>query len=156
MGIPRDEILSSRVNICEIAAPAGYTPQDFVELVKKHKIAFYEKKLGQLFCRESSRQIVEMLLSECRRARVEIKTSCTVTEARRTNVFEVETSQGLLKAEKLIVACGGLSFPKIGASDLGYRIARQFGLKIIEQQHIGAALEAKLFDQFRKRTIVRI
>ncbi|HEX3102053.1 MAG TPA: aminoacetone oxidase family FAD-binding enzyme, partial [Pyrinomonadaceae bacterium] len=126
-----ENFISQNPHFCK-SALAGYTPQDFVELVKKHKIAFYEKKLGQLFCRESSRAIVEMLLTECRRARVEIKTGCTVSEVKRPDLFEIETSHGLLKAASLVVACGGLSFPKIGASDLGYRIARQFGLKIVE------------------------
>ena len=126
-----ENFISQNPHFCK-SALAGYTPQDFVELVKKYKIAFYEKKLGQLFCRESSRQIVEMLLAECKKARVEIKTSCTVGSVTRADVFEVETSHGQFVADKLVVACGGLSFPKIGASDLGYRIARQFGLKIVE------------------------
>ena len=126
-----ENFISQNPHFCK-SALAGYTPQDFVELVKKHKIAFYEKKLGQMFCHESSRQIVEMLLAECRRFRVDIKTSCPVSDVRRSDVFEIETSHGVLKADKLVVACGGLSFPKIGATDLGYRIARQFGLKIVE------------------------
>ncbi len=126
-----ENFISQNPHFCK-SALAGYTPQDFVELVRKHKIAFYEKKIGQLFCRESSRQIVEMLQAECRRARVEIKTSCTVSSVSRPDLFEIETSHGTLKAERLAIACGGLSFPKIGASDLGYRIARQFGLKIVE------------------------
>ncbi len=126
-----ENFISQNPHFCK-SALAGYTPQDFVDLVRKHKIAFYEKKAGQLFCRESSRQIVEMLLAECRKARVEIITSCTVSSVSRSDVFEVETSHGQFIAEKLVVACGGLSFPKIGASDLGYRIARQFGLKIVE------------------------
>ncbi len=126
-----ENFISQNPHFCK-SALAGYTPQDFVELVQKHRIAFFEKKLGQLFCRESSRQIVEMLLTECRKARVEIKTNCPVREVRRTDLFEVETDQGVFAAENLVMACGGLSFPKIGASDLGYRIARQFGLKIVE------------------------
>lgn len=114
------------------SALARYTPQDFVELVKKHRIEFYEKKLGQLFCRESSRLIVEMLLAECDRAKVEIRTGCSVKDVRRNDCFEVETNQGVFSAENLVVATGGLSFPKIGATDFGYRIARQFGLKLTE------------------------
>jgi predicted Rossmann fold flavoprotein len=113
------------------SALARYTPQDFVELVKKHKIDFYEKKLGQLFCRENSRLIVEMLLNECARAKVEIRTNCSVKNVSRDNLFEVETNQGVFKSENLVIATGGLSFPKIGATDFGYKIARQFGLKIV-------------------------
>ena len=73
-----------------------------------------------------------MLVTECRKARVEIKTTCTISDVRRADLFEIETNYGHLKAEKLVVACGGLSFPKIGASDFGYLIARQFGLKVVE------------------------
>jgi predicted Rossmann fold flavoprotein len=114
------------------SALARYTPHDFVELVRRHGIEFYEKKLGQLFCRESSRKIVEMLLAECHRARVEIRAGCTVRNVRKDNFFEIETNQGVFSAENLVVATGGLSFPKIGATDFGYRIARQFGLKVLE------------------------
>ena len=114
------------------SALARYTPQDFIALVRKHKIAYYEKKLGQLFCRESSRAIVDMLLAECKAAHVDIKTGCTIGSVRRGDTFEVDTSRGTFRSEQLVVACGGLSFPKVGASDLGYRIARQFGLKVVE------------------------
>ena len=114
------------------SALAGYTPNDFVELVKRHKIPFYEKTLGQLFCRESSGAVVEMLLKECRRSRVEVVTSCTVASVSRPDTFETETNCGTFISDKLIIASGGLSFPKIGATSLGYDIARQFGLKIVE------------------------
>ncbi len=126
-----ENFLSQNAHFCK-SALAGYTPQDFVELVTKHKIAFYEKKLGQLFCRDSSRQIVDMLVTECRKARVAVMTGCRVHDVWWRDGFEVETDHGVFAAEKLVVACGGLSFPKIGASDLGYRIATQFGLKIVE------------------------
>ena len=112
------------------SALARYTPQDFIELVKKHKIEFYEKKLGQLFCRESSRKIVEMLLLECEKAKVKILTNCAVKNLEKNSFFEIETNQGKFTSESLVIASGGLSFPKIGATDFGYRIAQQFGLKI--------------------------
>lgn len=112
------------------SALARYTPQDFTELVKKHKIAFYEKKLGQLFCRERSHQIVEMLLAECKAAKVRIQTGCSVRSISKNDRFSVETTQGTYECDSLVVATGGLSFPKIGATDIGYRIAKQFGLKI--------------------------
>lgn len=113
------------------SALSRYSPQDFIDLIKKHRIAFYEKKLGQLFCRDSSRQIVEMLLTECRSAKVEIRTNCRVLELSKPSSFKVHTDQGDFDAENVVVACGGLSFPKIGATDLGFRIARQFELKVI-------------------------
>ncbi|MBX7054555.1 MAG: NAD(P)/FAD-dependent oxidoreductase [Pyrinomonadaceae bacterium] len=125
------------------SALAGYTPQDFLALVKRHRIGFFEKTLGQLFCRESSRQIVEMLLSECGRARVTIRTGCSVKCVSHDGRFMVETSDGSFSAGRLVVACGGLSFAKVGATDLGYRIARQFGHKIVETRPSLVALAAK-------------
>ncbi len=149
-----ENFISQNPHFCK-SALAGYTPQDFVELVKKHRIAFYEKKLGQLFCRESSRQIVEMLRAECRKARVEIKTGCIVSGVRRSDLFEIETSHGQVKAERLVIACGGLSFPKIGASDLGYRVARQFGLKIVETRPslVAMVLAGEKFGQLAGASI---
>jgi predicted Rossmann fold flavoprotein len=126
------------------SALARYTPQDFVELVKKHRIQFYEKKLGQLFCKESSRQIVELLLEECRAAKVEIRTNCEVKNVAKNELFEIETNQGVFQSESLVIATGGLSFPKIGASDFGYKIARQFGLKIVETR---ASLVPLVFEK---------
>ncbi len=76
--VEAENFVSNNSHFCK-SALARYTPQDFIELVKRHRIEFYEKKLGQLFCRESSRQIVEMLLSECRQAKVEIRTNCAVS-----------------------------------------------------------------------------
>lgn len=113
------------------SALARYTPEDFVRLVKKHGIEFYEKKLGQLFCRTNSRQIVEMLLAECRRSNVVVKTGAAVRDVRKDDRFLIETSAGVISCESLVIATGGLSFSKIGATDFGYRVARQFGLKIV-------------------------
>jgi len=126
-----ENFVSQNPHFCK-SALSRFTPQDFVELVRKHRIDYYEKKLGQLFCRGSSRAIVDMLLAECRAARVEVRTGCRVASVRRGDLFEVETSDGVIRGRSLVVACGGLSFPKIGATDLGYRVARQFGLKITE------------------------
>lgn len=136
-----ENYISENPHFCK-SALARYTPQDFVELVKKHRIEFYEKKLGQLFCRESSVQIVEMMLDECRAAKVEIRTNCSVKALRKiektanaqlkTNAFEIETNQGAFVCESVVIATGGLSIPHIGATDFGYKIARQFNLKIVE------------------------
>ena len=139
--VKAENFVSRNPHFCK-SALARYTPHDFIELVKKHRIEFYEKKLGQFFCRDSSRQIVEMLSAECRRAKVEIRTNCAVKNIRKNDSFEVETAQGNFTAESLVVATGGLSFPKIGATDFGYRIARQFGLKIIETRPALVALVA--------------
>lgn len=126
-----ENFISQNPHFCK-SALARYTPNDFIELVKKHRIEFYEKKLGQMFCRESSRKILEMLLAECEKAKVEIRTNCNVKTVRKDDLFEIETNQGVFSCAKLVIATGGLSFPKIGATDFGYRIARQFGLKIVE------------------------
>lgn len=125
------------------SALSRFTPQDFIDLVRSHRIDFYEKKLGQLFCRNSSREIVEMLLTECRRAKVRVETSCNVRQVRDSDRFEVDTTNGLFAADKLVVACGGLSFRKVGSTDLGYLIARQFGLTIVETRPSLVALVAK-------------
>jgi predicted Rossmann fold flavoprotein len=129
--VSANNFISQNPHFCK-SALARYTPQDFVELVKKHKIQYYEKKLGQLFCRESSRQIVEMLLAECEKAKVEIRLNCSVKNIAKDDFFSIETNQGIFECESLVIATGGLSFPKIGATDFGYKIARQFGLKIVE------------------------
>lgn len=148
LNVTAENFISQNPHFCR-SALAGYTPRDFIELVKKHRIPFYEKKLGQLFCRESSRAIVEMLLTECRRARVEIRTLCTVTEVGRGDEFSVETSHGRFTARNLVIACGGLSFPKIGATDLGYRLARQFGLKVVQTRPslVGLVLEGRKYAE---------
>ena len=137
-----ENFVSKNPHFCK-SALASYTPQDFVELVRKHKVNYYEKKLGQLFCRESSRQIVDMLLTECRRAKVEIRTSCSVKGVEKHTSFDVETSNGNIQSEKLVIACGGLSFPKIGASDLGYKVAHQFNIKLEETRPSLVAMQLK-------------
>ena len=126
-----ENFISTNPHFCK-SALARYTPQDFVELVKKYKIDFYEKKLGQLFCRESSRHIVEMLLTECGKADVQLQLDCSVKKVERSEFFELETTRGKLTSKSLVIATGGLSFPKIGASDFGYRIGKQFSLKFTE------------------------
>lgn len=131
LDVSADNFVSQNPHFAK-SALSRYTPRDFLELVHKHKIRYYEKKLGQLFCRESSRQIVEMLLAECRTSKVRILTSCAVERVDKSDTFSVQTDQGIFRSSRLVVATGGLSFPKIGATDLGYRIATQFGIEIVE------------------------
>jgi hypothetical protein len=146
-----NNFISKNPHFCK-SALARYTPQDFVSLVKKHRIPFYEKKLGQLFCRKSSRQIVQMLLDECREGKVRIRVKCTVKDISKNGEFTVETNQGVFQSGSLVMATGGLSFPKIGASDFGYKIARQFGLKIVETRPALVPLEfdKSVPDEFKK------
>lgn len=112
------------------SALARYTPADFVALVERHGIAYHEKKLGQLFCDGSARQIINLLLAECADARVEIRCDCRVRSVERGDKFRVETEQGSFTSASLVVATGGLSIPQLGATDFGYRLARQFNLRI--------------------------
>ena len=128
-----ENYLSAQPDFCK-SALARYTPWDFIALVEAHGLAYHEKKLGQQFCDESARGIIDLLLAECVAAGVEIRTSCRVEEVRKTDRFEVMTSDGAFRAESLVLATGGLSFPKLGASDFGYRMARQFGLGITEMR----------------------
>jgi predicted Rossmann fold flavoprotein len=124
-----DNFVSANPHFCK-SALARYTPADFIALVEKHGINYHEKKLGQLFCDESSQQIIDMLLSECADAGVEIRCGCEVRTVSHENGFSLETNQGQFVSPSLIIATGGLSIAPLGATDFGYRIARQFGLKI--------------------------
>jgi hypothetical protein len=127
-----ENFLSGEPAFCR-SALARYTPQDFIDLVERHGIAYHEKKLGQLFCDGSSREIVAMLTDECAAAAVRIDTNVEPGEIGRTadGVFTVRSGGGEFRARALVVAAGGLSFPKLGGSDLAFRLARQFGLRII-------------------------
>ena len=123
--------LSKNPHFCK-SALAQYTPQDFIALVEKHRIAYHEKKLGQLFCDKTSDEIVRMLESECRDAGVEIQTDRSVSAITRSGGrFKIETSEEDFDCESLVIATGGLSIPKMGATDFGYRVAKQFGLGIV-------------------------
>jgi predicted Rossmann fold flavoprotein len=126
-----ENYISANPHFCK-SALARYTPSDFISLVEKHNIAYHEKKLGQLFCDGSSRQIIEMLLDECALSGVLIRCDCRVLSVQKEAAFKVETNQGSFVSSSLVIATGGLSIPTLGATDFGYRIARQFGLSIEE------------------------
>jgi len=115
------------------SALARYTPADFIALVEKHGITYHEKTLGQLFCDGPAQQIVAMLEAECRTVGVRIQTNVNVEQVSRENSFLLRArDDGEFRAESLVVATGGLSIPKMGATGFGYDLARQFGLKIVE------------------------
>lgn len=137
-----ENFISANPHFCK-SALARYTPDDFVTLVRKHGIAYHEKKPGQLFCDGSAREIVGMLERECEWAGVQIFTGAKVSEVRCSDDFEVATGAGLFVAPAVVVATGGLSIPKIGATSFGYDLARQFGLKI---QPCRPALVPLVFD----------
>jgi len=123
--------LSANPHFCK-SALARYTPADFIALVERHGIAYHEKELGQLFCDDSSKQIVRMLLDECADAGVRIEVGCDVTEVRHSGAaFRLDTSRGGFSAPALVIASGGLSIPSMGASGFGYDLARRFGHHVL-------------------------
>ena len=122
--------LSQNPHFC-ISALSRYTPADFVAMVAAHDIPYHEKTAGQLFCDNSSKDIVTMLLSECDKAGVQIRTHCEIQSVTRHGRFHVNTSAGDFDAASLVVASGGLSIPKMGASGFGYELAAQFGHTIV-------------------------
>lgn len=124
--------LSANPHFCK-SALARYTSAHFIELVERHGIAYHEKELGQLFCDGSSKQIVAMLLAECAAGAVDVRTSCAIASVQVDDdgAFVARTSQGALSAPSLVVATGGLSIPKMGATGIGYQLARQFGHAVL-------------------------
>ncbi len=112
------------------SALARYTPEDFIALVEKHRVPYHEKTLGQLFCDRSARDILAILEDECNEAGVEVHVDMQITGVQRANDFIVSTHRGEFRAQALVVATGGLSIPKIGATSFGYDLARQFGIAL--------------------------
>ena len=130
-GTTAEQFLSANPHF-PISALARYTPWDFVALVDKHRIGWHEKELGQLFCDDSSKQIVRLLLDECSDAGVTVEASCGVQHVRKGGEgFNVGTARGDIEAESLVVATGGLSIASMGASGFGYELARQFGHRVL-------------------------
>lgn len=126
-----ENFISQNPHFCR-SALARFTPQDFIKLVEQHKIKYHEKTLGQLFCDGSASDIIQMLKIECDRGRVQWKMPCAVTGiAHAAQSYTVHTGQGSVTAANLVIATGGLSVPKIGATPFGYKVAEQFGLNIV-------------------------
>jgi predicted Rossmann fold flavoprotein len=148
-GTSPKNFLSQNPHFCK-SALARYSPQDFIDLVERHGIAYHEKELGQLFCDDSSKQIVKMLLDECEWAGVEINTDCQIESIERSDCFVVRSNQGIIFADKLVIASGGLSIPSMGASGFGYDIAKQFGHTIISTRAglVPFTLSGKPLEQY--------
>ena len=122
--------LSNNEHFCK-SAFAKYTQNDFIDLINKHNIKFHEKKLGQLFCTTSAREIIDMLVAECLEQKVKIDTETKVINLfKKETTYTVNTSKGNYNSKALVIATGGLSIPKIGATDFGYKIAKQFNLEV--------------------------
>lgn len=130
-GATPENFLSANPHYCK-SALARYTPWAFIAMVERHDIAYHEKELGQLFCDESSKQIVKMLLDDCAAAGVRIETSCSIERVTHGDAgFHAHTNRGAFGATAMVVASGGLSIPSMGASDFGYELARQFGHTVL-------------------------
>jgi predicted Rossmann fold flavoprotein len=135
--------LSENTHFCK-SALSRYTPQDFLNLVKRYKIAFHEKHKGQLFCDDSAEDIIRMLKTECELGNVAWRMPCKVQDLQATGTgFVISTDLGEFHTQSVVIATGGLSIPKIGATDFSYKIARQFNLKVIEPR---AGLVPLTFD----------
>jgi predicted Rossmann fold flavoprotein len=123
--------LSDNPHFCK-SALSRYTPQDFLSLVKRYKIGFHEKHKGQLFCDDSAEDIIRMLKSECDAGKVQWRMPCSVQAVVKVEQgFEIQTDQGVVFSKNVVIATGGLSIPKIGATDFSFRIAKEFELKVI-------------------------
>ncbi|MDM7941885.1 MAG: NAD(P)/FAD-dependent oxidoreductase [Hydrogenophaga sp.] len=130
---PNKHFISANPNFCR-SALSRYTPADFIALLQRHGVAFHEKHKGQLFCDRSAEDLIQMLLHECEAGGVQRWQPCGVKAVRvdGDGVYELDTDQGTVRSRSVVVATGGLSIPKIGATDFGYRLARQFGLRLVE------------------------
>ncbi len=126
-----EAFLSANPHFCK-SALARYTQHDFIDLVNRHRIAWHEKTLGQLFCDGSARQIVAMLLDECAAVGVDVRVAHKVTRVEKSDRFTVATDQGEFSADSVVLATGGLSIPKMGATGLAHEVARQFRLRVTE------------------------
>lgn len=136
--IAPERFLSANPHFCK-SALSRYTQWDFIELVKQHEIEYFEKETvnglsGQLFCRQSSKQIVAMLLEECQQNGVEIRTQCDTSEVRLAGSYHLTTNQGKFVGNSLVVASGALSIPSLGGSGFGYTLAEQFGIELLPRK----------------------
>lgn len=130
---PHKHFIGENPNFCR-SALSRYTPADFIALVQKHGIAFHEKHKGQLFCDRSAGDLIDLLLAECAAGGVTRWQPCGVKDLRTTadGGYELDTDRGTVQARKMVIATGGLSIPAIGATDFGWRVAKQFGLRVVE------------------------
>ena len=129
-GLP-ERYLSANPHFCK-SALSRYTPRDFIAMVERYRIRYHEKTLGQLFCDGSAREILAMLLTECRATKVDLRLGHRIAGITRTDRFRIETNRGVFEAAALVIATGGLSIPKIGATGFAYETARRFDLPIVE------------------------
>ncbi|BBB65698.1 membrane protein [Undibacterium sp. YM2] len=146
-----NNFLSENPHFCK-SALSRYTPQDFLSLMKRYQIAWHEKHKGQLFCDDSAEDIIRMLKAECDAGKVDWRMGCKVDEVQQQELggFLLQTGAGVIRTAQVVIACGGLSIPKIGATDFAHKVARQFGLKIIEPRPalVPLTFDAKAWEPF--------
>ncbi len=155
--ITPEHYISQNPHFCK-SALSRYTPEDFVSLLRKHRISFHEKESGQLFCDATSSEIIVMLRSECEKAGVEFLLGCSVKEITNNGLFSVATNRGTFQARSLVIATGGLSYPKLGATDFGLRIAEQFKINVISPRPglVPLTLAGKELEVFRELSGVSV
>lgn len=133
IGTTPKNFISQNPHFCR-SALSRYTPADFLALIEKHKIAWHEKTLGQLFCDGSAKQIVAMLMAECAAANVDVRLNVKISDLRKSENFTVESSMGTFEARQLVLATGGLSIPKMGATGFSLEVAKKFGLRLVQHK----------------------
>jgi hypothetical protein len=124
-----EHYISQNRHFCK-SALSRFTPDDFMSLLKKHRVTYHEKEMGRLFCSEGSVRIVNMINKECAEAGVDIRLNCRITAISRHGIFEIRTNKGTFRCQSLVIATGGLSYASLGASGFGHRIAEKFGIKV--------------------------
>ncbi len=146
-----NNFLSENPHFCK-SALSRYTPQDFLSLMKRYQIPWHEKHKGQLFCDDSAEDIIRMLKAECDAGKIDWRMGCKVDELQKQEQggFLLQTSAGVIRTAQVVIACGGLSIPKIGATDFAHKVARQFGLKIIEPRPalVPLTFDSKAWEPF--------
>ncbi|HEX7574949.1 MAG TPA: NAD(P)/FAD-dependent oxidoreductase [Candidatus Methanoperedens sp.] len=131
INISHTNFISNNPHFCK-SALSRFKPRDLITMLEKHGVKYEEREEGQLFCARSSEDIIRMLEKECNDAGVKIILDCKILDVKKTDQFIISTDNGIFECESLVIATGGLAYPQIGASGLGYMIAKQFGLKVTE------------------------
>ena len=155
LGVSADHYASENPDFCR-SALARFTAQHMLDLARKHGIAYYEKEAGQIFCRNSAREIVSLLERRCAEAGVTVLLDCRVAEIRRDDRYAIGTSAGSFHSASLVIATGGLSYPNLGATAFGHDIARQFGLRVVPPRPVLVPFLFPAREQKRYRTCAGI
>jgi predicted Rossmann fold flavoprotein len=152
-----EHYISQNPHFCR-SALSRFTPEDVISLLRQHRISFHEKEAGQLFCDATSSEIIIMLRAECEKAGAEFLLNCSIKKISNNGLFSIATDRGTFQSQSLVIATGGLSYPKLGASDFGIRIAKQFGISVILPRPglVPLIFSAKELEIFRELSGVSI